>query len=62
MSFRATGWLGSRTATVSSPAVTASLISGRRGSTIVSGPGQKASISFSTVGVISLTIRPSSSL
>ena len=41
----ATGWEGMRTATVSSPAVTASGTAGLRGMISVSGPGQKASIS-----------------
>ena len=40
----ATGWEGMRTATVSSPAVTASGMISDRGTTIVRGPGQKVSI------------------
>ena len=40
---RATGWLGIRTATVSMPPVVVSGTRSERGSTIVSGPGQKAS-------------------
>ncbi len=38
----ATAWFGTRTATVSSPAVTTSGTTARRGSTRVSGPGQNA--------------------
>lgn len=39
----ATGWAGARTATVSSPTVTARGTPGWRGSTRVRGPGQNAS-------------------
>ena len=50
---RATGWSGTRTAIVSSPAVASSATgqSGRLGSTSVSGPGQNAAASRSAAGV-----------
>ena len=44
ISLCATGWLGKRTATVSSPADTLSGTRPERGKIIVSGPGQKARI------------------
>ena len=46
----ATGWLGMRTATVDSPAVTTSGRQGFLGHSTVSGPGQKADMSFSANG------------
>ena len=50
---RATGWLGTRTAMVSRPAVASSATgqSARFGNTSVSGPGQNAAASRSAVGV-----------
>ena len=49
----ATGWAGTRSAMVSRPAQARSETgqSGRRFSTMVSGPGQKAAASFSASGV-----------
>ena len=56
---RATGWLGIRMPTVSSPAQHSSATSGPRGMMMVSGPGQKAAISSWARSGTSLT-RPGS--
>ena len=58
---RATGCAGIRTATVPSPAVTSSGTSADRGSTIVSGPGQKRAASRSTTSGRLETSRDTSS-
>jgi len=53
----ATGWLGTRIATVSWPPVMTSFTAGARFATSVSGPGQNASASFLASGGISRTQR-----
>ena len=62
ISARATGCAGTRTPTSGRPAVTTSGTSGPRGSSSVSGPGQKASISARAVSLTSATSRPSGNL
>src|SRR5712691_10374088 len=49
------GWLGQRMPTVEPPAVTTSAISSERGSTSVSGPGQKAPANLLALGGQSAT-------
>ena len=61
ISLRATGCSGSRTATVSSPALTLAGTRSERGKIIVSGPGQNASASFSACGGTSFAMDKSSS-